>query len=1693
MSKIFYKDVIFCLFDMIYENFENLKRQGTINNKDEIIKNITEKLNRNFKNKYELKKVITEIDVISYLYCYLFNPLNKKKKIFPATKTGRESPWKTNAVFIPQDAKNRKLFLRSVVENKDLIKKLKDEYYSEEFLGKILAMYNDRLSIQDNISNISDYFNLYITETVFILVSQEKLCFDNEQSLYVKKITTINRDLKMQENNIVDDNMNKVRKNTAELYEHYGEHNLILSNEGTGSGKSFNTINNFFDFEKLEKEHRVFIFSAPQKNQLIISPRIFKKAKGIVPILHAKGNSDLSDIEKSDLSNYIEAENYSGNNQNIDEGRYGTIGDAYLDIFSKINKKESDKIINKIKMGIKNKENNRKNKKEDLETQELPLLYGQDEYDEYNLELSAKDVKKMPISPLELKKMFHSLQEKIEDVKNENSSEMKNEAIQEITTLSKKFEQKVLHLIQAIISFYDDEYLDDVIKNENNSSDLNGFLFKIIKFAAPFEFAKYRSCLILMTTAKTDALCFYSDADKRSGIGKVVRYERIDYIASSCRETNGEGVFEIVSKEKDEISRYLKNEYFQLKKDEYFYKNEVGFSIAFDEEHQAHSDKVDKSFQSIFTQQTNIIHAICGLARMYNQSLKIRARKIRNKNMRGEIKPQTMQNIQEQKDRIIDNLINILKANTVLDSDKKIENFFMAIKDNNDGIHISREHYSFITSLFKDLLTFNNKTIINSKNLRSIRVNVSSLGGGSIYLDRDITDDTNIPDVSIDINEEDLIMNMHDFIQIIIFSLYVLRETPSKLKAEILRSLDGNDNQDEPLYNVIVQATKHKKFLESLLFSNNNINDDTLINHMFSYFLPKISFQLQTGTFNDLIQDNDSSIRAKIDITLINEQPEVGIMRILTKKKNKIFLLSATRGFNDCYSGNFNTNFFNAMNDYYNGELISIGVRDEGYNPAEELTNIRFNKRNSVNISNISFAKQKSNVNCYNIKSIKDLDAHNEGVCLVNKEEHYLINPKDSVFNIESDVNSFGVNINGIVEHMNKYHIQEIKNVINSAAHCFFENKNGLILSLTNNSIKKFGVENNVFEKHLLRAKSINDDGVFYDGEGSLSELNKFKVYSFRPMRANKNKKNDENYNRRIKLVFFDAELGKDSGFKDVLKTDEKTCLVIISSFNSAGTGLNLTPKQGIDFNSIYFASKPYWSKVKDKFYGYHSTYNLLLLFRSLAATEGNKVGNISEILKSSKAKRMLYREHGMELLKSVIQAAGRIERETCEIDTKVYFVDSKESQIFNEIMVKYASFYYGEKRIKNGALIKNMSFVNKSILKAALFIVNKQAMGSFKSVLQKKTKEMYGITREFFENHFKKAKIEYEAGNSYFDWFKEFNEIIRDMTSPEYDIVGKIECFMERNESILCHGECNFYEKIEVFKDSIMFEIPSEHVGKNIMIDYDNNCYTDITSTENPYLYKQTELYHYLAPEEYLKTSSNNVENLLKNFNGAYDLPEEVSMLEKFNQEFLLPINKDILDDNVVRVPNLYFKSVIKGNIGEMVFKKLVEFMNKINNTSCKIDLSILEVKYPDIARRIYEVFDFYIIRNNKLLCFDIKNWSLGDDVLLHKTRERLDSKIKKIKSACKSLKELGVVEDFELIYLNVFNGNNYLNLKDAFISKDYLGGKARYLTMIEKKPTSIFLPFIQGVTDIQKSALRQKQIPLKDSLSLKLMEILK
>lgn len=673
--------------------------------------------------------------------------------------------------------------------------------------------------------------------------------------------------------------------------------------------------------------------------------------------------------------------------------------------------------------------------------------------------------------------------------------------------------------------------------------------------------------------------------------------------------------------------------------------------------------------------------------------------------------------------------------------------------------------------------------------------------------------------------------------------------------------------------------------------------------------------------------------------------------------------------------------------------------------------------------------------------------------------------------------------------------IFQFKNIINSIAHCFYENKNGLILSLTNKAIKEF-LSPNIFATSMPKNENNlkDSDGIYYDGKGILTEKNENKIFSFRPMKISSENKDDKNYKRRVKLVFFDSELGKDKGFSEAIKIDDNTNLIIISSYNSAGVGLNLTPKEGIDFNSLYFVSKPFWSGVKDSDKGFNSTSNLLLLFRRMSASETDAIGDISGIMRSRKTKRILAHEHEMELLKYIIQGAGRIEREFCNIDTSVYFVDSEVSTTFNDVMLKYTTFYNAETKIKNGALIRNISFVNKSILKTALLYTDNKSMGAFKRVLQRDTREMFEVNKQFFENDFIVAKIQYEKGNNYFSWFKDFNDIIRGMVSPEYDIVGKIKTFLELNVNMLADPNCLFYEKIENLSDNLIYHIPEEHIGKPLMINYENNCFTDITFSEKPILYRPTSLYKFLETEEYLKT---NKTEPLKDFVGDsefYKLPIEIEYLKEFNQKYLSKINTDVTDKNIKYIPNIYLQSIIKGNIGELIFKLFVEFLNEKKDPDEQIDLDYFSIKYPTIARKIYEVFDFYIIKDGKLLCFDIKNWALGDDNLLKKTGERIENKISKIKNAVDELKKLGVVNDFSLLYVNIFNRNSYSSTTDELINNHYLNGKATFVSLISKERDATYLRINSSgrLTDREKIKIYEKEIPLKDALSIKLMGVL-
>ncbi|NRA83961.1 MAG: hypothetical protein HRU22_09415 [Gammaproteobacteria bacterium] len=116
--------------------------------------------------------------------------------------------------------------------------------------------------------------------------------------------------------------------------------------------------------------------------------------------------------------------------------------------------------------------------------------------------------------------------------------------------------------------------------------------------------------------------------------------------------------------------------------------------------------------------------------------------------------------------------------------------------------------------------------------------------------------------------------------------------------------------------------------------------------------------------------------------------------------------------------------------------------------------------------------------------------------------------------------------------------------------------------------------------------------------------------------------------------------------------------------------------------------------------------------------------------------------------------------------------------------------------------------------------------------------------------------------------------------------------------------------------------------------------------------------------------------------------------------------------------VPHPKFLAMLKGNIGEHIFRLL---LGKLDIISLGNDEVIEKV-----GRRAYELFDFYIEVDCTLICVDVKNWSstLDKTSLSKKTHRNAISKIKTINDFAEKR-----FERIDFLYLNGRLENNPLN----------------------------------------------------------------
>lgn len=1299
-----------------------------------------------------------------------------------------------------------------------LIDKLNDFYKEKIIKNKeniIIFFKKSNKNIKHLIKEISDFFSLNYTQVVYLLKENDLIKLDdNNEFICSYEKPEINNKNKL---NDIRKKISKINNtNNIEMG------TIIFTNDGTGSGKTYGVINEFLsgidENKKIKsKDFRNLIFTSIQKNQLEIDGSLMKKANSLkIPVLMLRSQEDIRDIKTPNLV--------------------------------------KGKVINR-------------------ETFERWMS----SYNVFDKNVLNKDFVKIFNSFISLVKNVFYKEDEIQLLKSKNYAD-----IEELEVLLKKQKNALFDKIKELcIYIIKNEKLDKIIKNKALSDELNNIedlIYEIIEFAAPLEISKYRPCIIICTADKFKKHTIYSHDNIKAECSKNTVIEDIISSKISFEKKEGtESISDHISSDKQILKNFLENFYFKMDYESWFIKNNISFTVVFDEEHDNYKKYLEReSFEVVLENSINIAHTFSSLYRLH-------------KNVVFAKKNNMLNGVEETKNEYLSNIQKYMDENCKFSNGRIVfHEFLEGFSDNFGAMMIDGGNLEYVVNICKSVFSLSNQKFFNDDELKKIKILPMSSNCEILFSD--------------DIEKHKELVSMHDVLQILMSILYVSKDVQDETFIYDLNSLvNDGDSQNSSLHNFIRKAKENNKIISSIFESAINkdlVNKD--INDVYSYFIPKIFFSIKPVLAKKVTNENKNKIRCIFEMGIVKELPEVSIIRMVYGTKNAVLGLSATRGFNGVYGGYYSHRMLerfsssNGMLDYE----VKRRTKDKDSEILKSFINERKKIRERISINVVKNTKTMNSIILTGSENIEEL---------VNEN---ILDADNSLLKV--------IKGNSNYEELSFFRKNEFENIVNFIDNSIFRKENSIILSLTNNFSKIISDYN--FFKIKYGNRFIPVDG--------LTEADNHKIFEF---------KNREGFKTRI--ICFDAGLGKNNNLDGFLEVKENENVIIVSSYQSAGTGLNFVINDienniSKDFDSLYLVNSPYYTSVNNKENGFNNEFNYLLLLKKESEKPGSKILNFDYNLYSPENMNHLIFENETELLKSVIQATGRIERRDNNQFSNIY--------IYEDLFIRIASYYNNfYKMNKDDILLDSLSMLNQQMLKSSIYYLNKQ---KFKTNVDRinfenKTKLQNIITKDFFENNFKKLLNIFRNSDNPDINIAKFNECIRSINiiqDPEKYIkdlensLNKIKDISERERQKILRAIRNFY-------------ILNEDENVRVCISQDGEYYTDFENS-----------YRFLNFETFVPT--------LNNVAKDSDVDTAIKKLEK-------SMNSIKIDNLNKFIPCPYLFFLIRGNIGEFIFSEYLKIMD-IKSLSVQ-DLIDKEI------HSIYELFDYYFLNEKDLICLDVKLWN--------------------------------------------------------------------------------------------------------------------
>lgn len=767
---------------------------------------------------------------------------------------------------------------------------------------------------------------------------------------------------------------------------------------------------------------------------------------------------------------------------------------------------------------------------------------------------------------------------------------------------------------------------------------------------------------------------------------------------------------------------------------------------------------------------------------------------------------------------------------------------------------------------------------------------------------------------------------LHDFLQIMLCALYACSKVPQQSQLRQLLELGQEASQNAPLLEFIKTSRQHRSYVASVF--DRAKDAEIFVDAFFTFFAPKIVFSLikveELPFGGDAVKNR---VFVDFHLDLILELPEVKLLRVLHATQNSAMCLSATTGFKNSYSGNFSRRMLARYGEAQPSNL-DVRVVQRGEADVDAMSDLRTAR-----------AKARSmEVRRFHKTSVDDISGLRS----------------DPTF--KSVFNFWSTSLLPPGFRDNKYRMSAYRRQIEAMLMAAWDGRNTFVLSLNNRFADLF---------KMLFAQSI-------DGRiKGLTRQYKDKIFELKPFEDK----------TKIRVILFSAQLAKEVTIDDYLKVDADTRICLISSYGSAGTGLNLFVERAEDgshqdFDRLILVNTPFYTAILEKDAGLNTVKNHILLLKHIASgqNEAVRLSQFDSNLMQSKNRRILGQEHDLAVLKAIIQAVGRVERRDTHLHSEIFLP----SDVIDDLVVRYSRL----RREGNDLLINSLSLLNHKLMQ---FCLQQARSRCFSDQVERErftakvAADAVDID-EFFTGAFRN-KILKSAREGDRDAMI-FNEMLR---SPE-SITAPEKYLRKLQSSPLVKASSYYQDVINAF-----------YLPKAI-----TDRVTICTTSENFHLSDLLHGHTVYQPGKWL------VPNYVRNDGDDRDPGRGIINLA-------CNMATEGID---FHLPNPALIPLLKGNVGEFIFSRV---LSALGITPLSLD-ELIGLLGP----AVYESYDIFVRSHDTIICIDVKRWSasLDSEELSRKTLGSAETKRCSMQLLCD---RLSLIPRF--LYVNTQPDDNALN----------------------------------------------------------------